>query len=209
MSDSPPPRRSAFSDVSMRHLRLATGVAVGHLILLTWWLWSPTFPVPFVLGAILGLLIGGHSLTEWIRWRYVPLPPLTMLPMTPNLDDSELTPYAIYLDDTRIPESDHVTHFDATGSAHTYEWEIVRGPAPMRDVIRERGLPRVMSFDHDLGADEDGKDCARWVIEYARQHFEDPSNVLNMDVRIHSRNPKAEGRIRSEFQSFRRIQDRL
>lgn len=32
--------------------------------------------------------------------------------------------------------------------------------------IEENGLPKMISFDHDLGTGKSGYDCAKWLVEY-------------------------------------------
>lgn len=65
--------------------------------------------------------------------------------------------YKLYLDDKRDPKT--------TG------WIIVRSYKEFCSYISNNGTPYLISFDHDLGFDEDGKeengyDCAKWLCEY-------------------------------------------
>ena len=46
------------------------------------------------------------------------------------------------------------------------------------------GLPDFISFDHDLGDDHDGYDCAKWLVEYCMNNDCDIPNYI-----VHSMNP--------------------
>ena len=46
------------------------------------------------------------------------------------------------------------------------------------------GLPDFISFDHDLGNDKDGYDCAKWLVEYCMNNDCDIPNYI-----VHSMNP--------------------
>jgi len=96
--------------------------------------------------------------------------------------------YNLFLDDIRIPE--HVLHYQSGRMYESEPWVIVRSYSEFIACIEERGLPNMVSFDHDL-ADEHltpeeywgdydkskahqesrqpyiektGLDCARWLI---------------------------------------------
>lgn len=59
--------------------------------------------------------------------------------------------YLLYLDDVRpIPNGD-------VG---------VRCFQEFVDFIKQNGLPKLISFDHDLGEEKTGYDCAKWLVEY-------------------------------------------
>jgi hypothetical protein len=93
--------------------------------------------------------------------------------------------YKLYLDDIRIPENT----FDYTGNKMylTPDWVIVRSYNEFVKYVTEKGLPEIVSFDHDL-ADEHyhndmykgskynkhynnfqektGFDCVKWMVDY-------------------------------------------
>src|SRR5690606_9779053 len=81
------------------------------------------------------------------------------------------------------------------------KWEIVRNYDEFVDWIRENGIPKMISFDHDLAdehyhpamnvSDEDynvlydefvertGYDCAKWLIQYCQDNYLDlPEKVI-------------------------------
>lgn len=76
--------------------------------------------------------------------------------------------YSLYLDDQRDPETDRT-------------WVVVRSYEEFVETIEERGMPRHISFDHDLGENQpDGMDCVWWLIDQG--YVPDSYN-------IHSGNP--------------------
>lgn len=62
----------------------------------------------------------------------------------------------LFLDDIRSPPDDN--------------WVVVRSFQEFRNYILNNRMPDVISFDHDLGVDEDGlllptgMDCAKWLV---------------------------------------------
>ena len=61
----------------------------------------------------------------------------------------------LYLDDLRpIPEG-----FDGVRSFEEFV-----------GYVTANGLPDYISFDHDLGEEKSGYDCAKWLVEYCLDH---------------------------------------
>lgn len=90
--------------------------------------------------------------------------------------------YNLFLDDMRNPNK----FLDDVRS-----WEIARNHREFTRIIQQRGLPRFISFDHDLPYDnpewpqeKTGYDCAKWLIEYCmRTHQQLPEwQVHSMNV---------------------------
>ena len=132
----------------------------------------------------------------------------------------KLSPFAIFLDDERIPSQ--VTWIELP----FYPWTIVRNYNSFVDIIKEHGLPLHISFDHDLGLEhyEDankgfemmmkissgthcipyeqfktktGYHCALWLIDYCLD------NELTLpNFTVHSMNPIGAANIRSLLNSF-------
>ena len=84
--------------------------------------------------------------------------------------------YNLFLDDIRKPKDIY---------KDDYEWQIVRTYDDFVDYIEENGLPKFVSFDHDLTIehycvsdgylnnqyeDETGYDCLVWLCEYVKEH---------------------------------------
>lgn len=108
--------------------------------------------------------------------------------------------YNLFLDDVRMPYEvgNYINPVALRPYFRKYNWAIVRSYDEFIKQIKENGMPHVVSFDHDL-ADEHyapetqdhhykektGYDCAKWIIEYAKQNKIDlPKMIL-----CHSMNP--------------------
>lgn len=129
--------------------------------------------------------------------------------------------YNIYLDDWRDPI--HTLLSIKPGilkeTIATHEWEIVRSYNEFIDKILKKGLPDLISFDHDLGPDVyfvkspqlivDWKDiridydkyadheltgyhCAKWLVDYCMDNSKPlPKYVIHSDNEVGSENIRA------------------
>jgi hypothetical protein len=73
----------------------------------------------------------------------------------------------------------------------------LRSYAEFVNHITDFGLPDFISFDHDLGLEESGYDCAKWLVNYC----------LDNDYRlpqfnVHSQNPVGKENILSLLNNF-------
>ena len=109
--------------------------------------------------------------------------------------------YNLFLDDVRLPGEvgNYIYPVDIKPLYRLGEWEIVRSYDSFISIILERGLPELVSFDHDLADvhydpmtcresfsyhDKTGLDCALWLTEYCR------NNNINLPrFLVHSLNP--------------------
>ena len=92
----------------------------------------------------------------------------------------------LYLDDLRpTPEG-----FDRV---YNYE-EFV-------DYLERKGLPDFISFDHDLGEDLSGYDCAKYLVEYCLTH-----QLPLPNYKVHSQNPVGKENIERLLENFRRVE---
>ena len=109
--------------------------------------------------------------------------------------------YNLFLDDFRTPMMAY---------AHTkeqmflnYKWEIVKNYEEFCDYINKNGVPKFVSFDHDLAdehyvqnmtnqeySEKTGYDCAKFLINYCEKHNIDFPNYY-----VHSANPIGAKRI--------------
>ncbi|WP_099365490.1 cyclic-phosphate processing receiver domain-containing protein [Sphingobacterium sp. 1.A.4] len=89
----------------------------------------------------------------------------------------------LYLDDIRpIPNG----YFGARSYAEFVKY------------IEKNGLPDFISFDHDLGLEKSGYDCAIWLVNYCMD------NVLMLpDFEVHSQNPVGKENISSLLYNFK------
>jgi len=94
-----------------------------------------------------------------------------------------LSDYTLFLDDEREPPSE----MENVVIARDF-WEFKR-------VIAAMGIPKYVSFDHDLGSmDSNGKDCAEFLI--MRMIMERPSDIDDFQYYVHSQNPVGAENIR-------------
>lgn len=74
----------------------------------------------------------------------------------------------------------------------------VRSYAEFVAYITEYGLPDFISFDHDLGLEENGYDCAKWLVNYCLD------NDLRLpEFAVHSQNPVGKENISSLLNNFK------
>lgn len=108
--------------------------------------------------------------------------------------------YVLFLDDERKPE--FVPALSKMGKpilvATTYAGAI--------QIIESHGMPAYISFDHDLGLDENGVekngyDFAKWLCEQA---LDGRFSLKNLDYGVHSMNPVGARNIRCYLDSFMR-----
>lgn len=105
----------------------------------------------------------------------------------------------IYLDDIRTPKSD--------------KWIVVRDYYEFVNKVKELGLENIdlISLDHDLGdtaieeyynnvepnfklnykniKEKTGLDCARWLVDFYYDHYEEKGEFVFPEVYVHSANP--------------------
>lgn len=78
-------------------------------------------------------------------------------------------PYLIWLDDTRDPK----TWIESVISKQILnKLEIVwaKDANEFKNLLKYRGLPKIICFDHDLGIGESGFDCAKYLVEFCMDH---------------------------------------
>lgn len=66
-------------------------------------------------------------------------------------------------------------------------------------LITENGLPDFISFDHDLGLEKTGYDCAKWLVEYCLD-----KNLMLPEFAVHSQNPVGKENIECLLENFKR-----
>ncbi len=82
------------------------------------------------------------------------------------------------------------------------DFKLVRNYKDFKSVIIEEGLPSFISFDNDLGIDEegallpDGYACAKWLV------FKSGLNLIDLNYRVHSANPVASLQIKSLLDNY-------
>lgn len=96
--------------------------------------------------------------------------------------------YKLYLDDERIP------FFDG--------WIIVRNFEDFKNTILEKGLPKEISFDHDLGDEvPTGYDCVKWLVNHMKY------DLRKVDINVHSANSVGKQNIEGLIRSWNKFLD--
>lgn len=113
--------------------------------------------------------------------------------------------YKLFLDDIRTPLG--VSLFSSNPLYKYDDWVIVRTYNEFVKIITERGLPLLVSFDHDL-ADFDinydektGYDCAKWLVNYCIDN-----NLDLPDYLVHSWNNVGKDNIISYIENYKKHQ---
>jgi hypothetical protein len=120
--------------------------------------------------------------------------------------------YNLFLDDIRQPYQvgNYMLPVGLRTLYRKLPWIIVRNYQEFVKMIEEKGLPELVSFDHDLAEihyrggkttieywPETGLDCMKWMIEYIMDHKAKPPDVL-----VHSMNPDGAKNIDTLFTNF-------
>lgn len=106
--------------------------------------------------------------------------------------------YNLYLDDIREPNQSYYKSND--DRYNNLNWVIVRTYSEFVETITLKGIPNIISFDHDLGEDETtGYDCAKFLVEYCNENGLPLSEYL-----IHSANPVGSDNIRFILENYKK-----
>jgi len=101
----------------------------------------------------------------------------------------------LFLDDIRSIEKVY-------GKQKEMEFDIVRTAEDFIAYIKKNGLPEFISFDNDLGLDEngniapDGYSVAKWLV------YESGLDLRNLKFSVHSANPVASEQIRGLLNNY-------
>ncbi len=123
-----------------------------------------------------------------------------------------ITKYNLFLDDVRLPN--HVTWVDLPPNQH---YSVVRNYQEFVDLITLRGIPKFVTYDHDLSddhyghglrgdnipydqyAEKTGYDCAKWLVDYCMK-----KGVKHPPYMVHSMNPVGKQNIINYVESYNR-----
>ncbi len=122
--------------------------------------------------------------------------------------------YKLFLDDVRRPKS--TFHYMRLPIYNEPNWIVVRNYYAFISIIQSKGLPEVISFDHDLADihykeqnfnyedpdyEKTGYHCAKWLIDYCLDNeLEVPTRII-----IHSMNPAGTQNIKSLFDTYFKV----
>jgi hypothetical protein len=126
--------------------------------------------------------------------------------------------YWLFLDDERTP----IMAYDYTRKyeyALVESWIIVRNYDQFVATVSKRGLPELVSFDHDLAdvhygylhgdipydkfTEKTGMHCAQWMVDYCLDNGQLLPNYM-----VHSMNPAGKKNIKSLLDNFKKFQSR-
>ena len=120
----------------------------------------------------------------------------------------EKTKRLLFLDDIRYPIEAY--HYTKQFIFLRNDWHIVRNYEQFVNRILEKGLPEMISFDHDLAdeyylkqdsrefVEKTGYDCAKWLVEYCMDYYLDLPEFY-----CHSMNPVGKKNILSLLKNFK------
>jgi len=100
--------------------------------------------------------------------------------------------YKLFLDDLRTVEMVYTSN----------DFVVVRTFNEFVNYIKENGLPDFISFDNDLGEDNEGKilpdgyACAKWLVN------ESNLDLSSLNFKVHSANPVAKIQIESLLNNY-------
>lgn len=120
----------------------------------------------------------------------------------------------LFLDDVRRPET--TFSYMELPIYNEPNWIIVRNYYAFITLIQKKGLPDIISFDHDLadihykkqefdyndeGLEKTGYHCAKWLIDYCL----DNNLKVPTEIIIHSMNPVGSLNIKSLFDTYFKV----
>jgi hypothetical protein len=106
--------------------------------------------------------------------------------------------YKLFLDDIRAVK-------DVFPISQEHDFIIVCSYAGFVSAIKNKGLPAFISFDNDLGADEqgnilpDGYACVKWLV------YESGFDLSKLKFNVHSANPVAKEQIEGLLNNYIRF----
>lgn len=121
----------------------------------------------------------------------------------------ERTKRLLFLDDIRYPLDAY--HYTEQDIFLREDWYVVRNYAQFVSRILEKGLPEMISFDHDLAdehyleqdsqeyVEKTGYDCAKWLIEYCMDY-----DAELPEFYCHSMNPVGKENIEGLLNNFKK-----
>jgi hypothetical protein len=123
--------------------------------------------------------------------------------------------YNLFLDDIRMPYQvgDYIRPISLRSMYRLKQWEIVRNYDEFVSIIFEKGIPSIVSFDHDLAEihydpstwtegfkyhEKTGLDCAKYLIQICQDFKVD----WLPEWYVHSMNPVGGENIKNYINSY-------
>lgn len=119
--------------------------------------------------------------------------------------------YNLFLDDLRDPSClEEFLPSQLFSIVKGIKWEVVRDYWDFVEIINKRGLPNIISFDHDLGfnvcpdtgthIELNGMDCVKYLVEFCIDNQLEAPKYL-----IHSKNEVGAGNMGSYLENFKKF----
>jgi hypothetical protein len=106
-----------------------------------------------------------------------------------------VTTWKLFLDDIREPS--YVYRDSDDPEVHPSVWTVARSTEEAKAMVQAKGMPSLISFDHDLG----GNDTAMVFLGWLAREYWDGESPIPM-WKIHSDNPVGRQNIRSFMRSW-------
>lgn len=114
--------------------------------------------------------------------------------------------YQIFVDDERKPSDIFWAPRHVQEKYHNEEWIICETRAQVYCAIYSKGIPSYISFDHDLGEDEDtGFDISKMIVNMDLDGFRRIPD--NFKFYVHSQNPIGKKNIESYLNNYMKVKD--
>ena len=110
--------------------------------------------------------------------------------------------YRLFIDDEREPAFlEFLIRQGSRDLVPDGPWVVVRSQPEAQQLISKRGVPEMISFDHDYGPLEagNGHDLAKWLVEEA---LDGRLDLRGLRYQVHSRNPVGQVNIRGVLDSY-------
>lgn len=107
--------------------------------------------------------------------------------------------WQLFLDDIRNPKYVYDEMLDPESEVWHTRWTVARSTEEAKRLVEERGMPSLMSLDHDLGHTDTSMVFLNWL---AREYWDGTNNVPR--YRVHSANPTGSANIRAFMDSWKR-----
>lgn len=107
------------------------------------------------------------------------------------------TPWQLFLDDIREPY--YVYRDSEMPELHPDRWTVARSTEEAKALILAKGMPELMSLDHDLGGADTTMVFLNWLV---REHWNGTTAIPKS--RVHSANTVGATNIRAFMDSWRK-----
>lgn len=111
--------------------------------------------------------------------------------------------YNLFIDDEREIKDVTWMPWQVQEKYRSGVWAIARNADAVQAIVASRGMPDFISFDHDLGEDEEtGYDIAKWFVELDMSEQTDFAFPTNFSFIVHSKNPVGKKNIESYLHNY-------